>query len=75
MQNKTQRDALIIKSIFEPIKKSNFTIEILWSEIEVKKFFWNWKIEFAKIAEYDSAWCANHEKLYLSPSKNQILRS
>ena len=29
----------------------------------------------AKNAEYDSAWCANHEKLYLSPLKNQILRS
>ena len=26
-------------------------------------------------AEYDSAWSADHEKLYLSPSKNQILRS
>ena len=29
----------------------------------------------AKNAEYDFAWCANHEKLYLSPSKNQVLRS
>ena len=27
----------------------------------------------AKNAEYDSAWCANHEKLYLSKSKNQLL--
>ena len=40
-----------------------------------KKFLWNWKIELAKNAEYDSGWCANHEKLYLGPSKNQILRS
>ena len=62
------------ETIFKPIKKSNFKIEIFWSEIEVKKFLWNWKIEMAKNAEYDSAWCANHEKLYLSPSKNQILR-
>ena len=29
----------------------------------------------AKNAEYDSAWCGNHEKLYLSTSKNQFLRS
>ena len=29
----------------------------------------------AKNAEYDSAWSAKHEKLYLSTSKNQILRS
>ena len=29
----------------------------------------------AKNAEYDFAWCANDEKLYLSPFKNQILRS
>ena len=29
----------------------------------------------AKNAEYDSAWCANHEKLYLSPSKNQFIRA
>ena len=29
----------------------------------------------AKNAEYDSAWCANHEKLYLWKSKNQFLRS
>ena len=40
-----------------------------------KKFLWNWEIELAKNAEYDSAWCANHEKLYLSPSKNQFLRT
>ena len=29
----------------------------------------------AKNAEYESALSANHEKLYLSPSKNQFLRS
>ena len=29
----------------------------------------------AKNAEYDSAWCLDHEKLYLSKSKNQFLRS
>ena len=37
MQNITQRDALIAKTIFEHIKKSIFNIEIFWSEIEVKK--------------------------------------
>ena len=26
----------------------------------------------AKNPEYDSAWCANREELYLSPSKNQF---
>ena len=40
-----------------------------------KKFLWNWKIELAKNAEYDSAWPPDHEKLYLSPSKNQFLRT
>ena len=63
------------KTIFEAIKKSILKIEIFWSEIEVKKFLWNWKIELAKNAEYDSSWCANQEKLYMSPSKNQFLRS
>ena len=29
----------------------------------------------AKNAGYDSAWSADHEKLYLSKSKNQFLRS
>ena len=43
--------------------------------MRLKKFPWNWKIEFAKNPEYDSAWCANLKKLYLSPSKNQFLRS
>ena len=61
------------KTIFEPTKKSIFKIEIFWSEIEVKKFLWNWKIEFATNAEYDTAWSADHEKLYLSPSKNHFL--
>ena len=50
-------------------------IEIFWSKIEVKKFLLNSKIEFASNAEYDSAWSADHEKLYLSKSKNQFLRS
>ena len=29
----------------------------------------------AKNGEYDPAWSAHHEKLYLSPSKNQFLRT
>ena len=40
-----------------------------------KNFLWNWKIELAKNAEYDSAWCADHEKVFFSASKNQFLRS
>ena len=32
-------------------------------------------MEFAKNAEYDSAWSADHEKLYSKPSKDQLLRS
>ena len=50
-------------------------MEIFWSEFEVKKFLWNWKIEFATNAEYDSAWPPDHKKLNLSPSKNQFLRT
>ena len=41
-------------------------IENYWSEIELKKFVSNWKIELAKNAGYDPAWSAHHEKLYLS---------
>ena len=33
----TQRDALITKTIFEPVKKSIFYMVIFSSEIEVKK--------------------------------------
>ena len=44
-------------------------------KLRLNKFLWNWKIELVKNAEYDSAWSADHEKLYLSPSKNQFLRS
>ena len=29
----------------------------------------------AKNAEYDSAWCADHEKVYINPFENQVLRS
>ena len=69
----TQHDALITKNYIWANQKINFEIKIFWSEIEVKKFLWNWKIEFAEIAEYDSAWCANHEKLYMSPWKSRFL--
>ena len=65
----TQRDALITKNYIWTDSKINFKIEIFWSEIEVKKIFWNWKIELAKNAEYDSAWFTDHKKLYFSPSK------
>ena len=43
------------------------------SEIEVKKNSLKCKIELAKNAQYDSAWCADYEKLYLSQLKNQFL--
>ena len=75
MQNMTQRVALIRENYIWAHKKKNLNIEIFRSEVKVKKFLWNWEIELAKNVEYDSAWCANQEKLYLSPSKNQFLRS
>ena len=46
--------------------KKNLKIENYWSEIELKKFVWNWKIELAINAGYDPTWSAHHEKLYLS---------
>ena len=72
----TQRDSIITKNYIWGcqiinFKDRNFLVRN-WDE---KKFLWNWKIELAKNAGYDLAWSANHEKLYLSPSKNQFLRS
>ena len=32
-------------------------------------------MELPKNAEYDSAICADHEKVYISPLENQFLRS
>ena len=52
-----------------------FKIEIFTSEIEVKHFLQNWKIELAKNAQYDPARCADHEKVYFRPSKDQFLIS
>ena len=69
----TQRDALITKNYIWANQKINFEIKIFWSEIEVKKISLKLKIELAKNAEYDSAWCANHAKLYMSPWKNRFL--
>ena len=63
------------KTIFEPIKNKFSRSKFFGQKLRWKKFIWNWKIEFAAIAEYDSAWCTNQEKLYLSLSKNQFLRS
>ena len=71
----TLRDALITKNYIWALQKINFKDRNFFVGNCGKKFLWNWKIELAKNAEYDSAWCAIHEKLYLSPSKNQILRS
>ena len=76
MHNMTRRDALMTKNYIWGHQKFNFQDRNFlvrnWRE---KKFPWNWKIELATNAEYDSAWCANHEKLYLRKSKNQFLRS
>ena len=63
------------KTRFEPIKKKILRSKFFGQKLKWKKCPSNWKIELAKNAEYDSAWCANHEKLYLSPSKNQFLRT
>ena len=62
----TQRDALMTKNYIWAHQKINLKIENYWSEIELKKVVWNWKIELAKNAGYDSTWSAHHEKLYLS---------
>ena len=43
-----------------------------WGE---KNFLEIGKNEFAENAGYDSAWSADREKLYLSHSKHQFLRS
>ena len=62
------------KTTFEPIKNKFSRSKFFGQKLRWKKFIWNWKIEFPKNIEYDSAWCANRKKLYLSPSKNQFLR-
>ena len=69
-----ERDALITKKYILANQKINFIIEIFSSEVEAKKFLQIWKIELAKNVEYDSAWCAEHEKRYFNPSKNSILK-
>ena len=70
-----ERDALITKKYILAHQKINFIFEIFSSEVEAKKCLQSWKIEMAKKAEYDWAWCADHEKLYFNPWKNQILWS
>ena len=32
-------------------------------------------MQLAKNVEYDSAWCADHDKEYFSQTKNKFLRS
>ena len=65
-----ERDALITKKYILANQKINFIIEIFSLEVEAKKFLQSWKIELAKNVEYDSAWCADHKKLYFCSSKN-----
>ena len=70
----TQPDPLITKNCIWAHQKINLLKRNFYvRSFMLKKFLWNSKIEFATNAEYDSAWSANHEKLYLSPSKNQFL--
>ena len=72
----TQRDAIIMKNYIWAHQKINFYHRnFLVNKLRLKKFLWNWTIKLAKNAKYDSAWCANQEKLYFSISKNQFLRS
>ena len=69
----TQRDALMTKNYIWAHQNINFEDRnFLVRNSGEKKFPLNWKIELATNAEYDSAWSADHEKLYLSPSKNQF---
>ena len=55
-------------------KNQFFISKFFCQKLRWKKFLWNWKIELATNAEYDSAWSADHKKQYLRPSKNQFLR-
>ena len=72
----TQRGPLITKNFILAHQKTNFLrSKFFVQKLKLKKFPWNWKTELAKNPEYHSAWCANHEKVYLSPSKNQLLIS
>ena len=72
----TERDALIRKNYIWAHQKNQFLrSKFFGQKLRLKKFLWNWKIELAKDAGYDSAWSADHEKVYFSPSKNQFLRS
>ena len=57
---------------FSPSKNQFFKIEKFSSQLDLKEFLENWKIEMSKRTEKDWMWCADHEKLYFSPSKNQF---
>ena len=47
-------------------------MEIFSSEIDRKKISLKSENKFPETAEYDSACCGVHEKLYFSPSRNQF---
>ena len=74
MQNMTQRSPLITKNYISAHQKINFRSKFLGLKLRWKKFHWNRKIDLATNAEYYSTKCANHEKLYFTPTKNQFLR-
>ena len=63
------------ETIFNPIKISILKIGIffLWNWGE-KNFFKIGKYNVAKNAEYDSAWCADHKKVFFSPIKKSIFK-
>ena len=59
---------------FSVLSPFQFPFSVSVSAIQFQRFIPT-QIELGKNAGYDSAWCADHEKLYFSPSKNQFLRS
>ena len=66
----TQRDALIAKNyIWAHQKNKILRSKFFGRKLRWKKFPWDWKIELATNAEYDLAWSAHHEKLYLTHQK------
>ena len=56
-----QRNALITKKLYLSKSINEFLrSKFFGQKLRLKKLLWNWKIELAENAEYDSAWRANH---------------
>ena len=72
----TQRDALILKKNVLAHQKINFYDRNFFLRlIEVKKTSSKLENRIGYTAGYDWPWCADHEKVFISPLKNQFLRS